>query len=218
MEEEESKTNFGSKWTSCFMISSYLSFFAGVIAWGGRALVQATLVVMTPHLAENEDLNIYHNLSFSYNNGTNNISLFSDSVTGYSKSITGQYEFNWSRSLQGFIISSLQFGSLIGSSLGTPIPMWFSPKKVGLVTMLLCALCTALTPTGARIHPAVYMTINVISGISSSVLRLATLQVMSAWAPVQERSLISSLRAQGITAGLTLAYLYAGFIMSTGMS
>lgn len=127
-----------------------------------------------------------------------------------------QYEFDWSRPLQGFVISSNSIGCFLGFVFGSNLPTMYGTKRVGLVTMALTGIFTAMSPTGARIHVGVYMTLNALAGATASIQKVATLVVISAWAPVQERALLCNMRVMGVTVSITLPYLYVGFLMSTG--
>lgn len=100
------------------------------------------------------------------------------------------------------------FTPLIGGYLSGK----FSAKRVIILIILLLAGSSALTPLVLTFNPYIAIGLRCVSGLSSGGLQSSLTELLSKWAPLNERAQIVSTAMAGIFIGFILNFSTSGFI------
>lgn len=131
--------------------------------------------------------------------------------------ISGKAETNiWNIRLEGDVRSQVltaefyafPFTPLIGGYLSGK----FSAKRVVILIILLLAGSSALTPLVLTFNPYIAIGLRCVSGLSSGGLQSSLTELLSKWAPLNERAQIVSTAMAGIFIGFILNFSTSGFI------
>lgn len=131
--------------------------------------------------------------------------------------ISGKAETNiWNIRLEGDVRSQVltaefyafPFTPLIGGYLSGK----FSAKRVMILIILLLAGSSALTPLVLTFNPYIAIGLRCVSGLSSGGLQSSLTELLSKWAPLNERAQIVSTAMAGIFIGFILNFSTSGFI------
>lgn len=131
--------------------------------------------------------------------------------------ISGRAETNiWNIRLEGDVRSQVltaefyafPFTPLIGGYLSGK----FSAKRVMILIILLLAGSSALTPLVLTFNPYIAIGLRCVSGLSSGGLQSSLTELLSKWAPLNERAQIVSTAMAGIFIGFILNFSTSGFI------
>lgn len=131
--------------------------------------------------------------------------------------ISGKAETNiWNIRLEGDVRSQVltaefyafPFTPLIGGYLSGK----FSAKRVIILIILLLAGSSALTPLVLTFNPYIAIGLRCVSGLSSGGLQSSLTELLSKWAPLNERAQIVSTAMAGIFIGFILNFSTSGFI------
>ena len=74
-------------------------------------------------------------------------------------------EFEWSKVLQGNILSAFYIGYIVTQIPGGWLANKFGGKHVMGTGLLIGVACSMVTPTAARIHPYLLIVVRIIMGI-----------------------------------------------------
>ncbi|XP_069700128.1 sialin [Periplaneta americana] len=176
-----------------FAILGAISF---AILYGLKVNLSVAIVVMVNHTSQQTDS--------------------SDIIASYcpktdSDSSTEDGPFKWDESLQGLILSSYYWGYLISQLPAARISEKFSAKWVLFTAVVLNIISTLLTPVAAESEHAL-MFLRCVEGIGGGFSFPAMHVMLSKWAPVEERTVLSSIAYAGAALGTVLSLLFAGLI------
>lgn len=94
--------------------------------------------------------------------------------------------------MQGTILSCYFWGYFVSQIPGARIAERFSAKWVMLFSVVINIVCTFLTPIMARLDYIALILMRIAEGIGGGVTFPAMHVMLSAWAPPDERSIMSS--------------------------
>jgi len=128
---------------------------------------------------------------------------------------TGQADgpFVWQTTEQGYVLSAYFVGYFITQIPGGRMAELYSGKWVFLVAVLINVAGTLLSPILASISHWALIGARVFEGLGGGVTFPALNVVVSAWAPPQERSTLSSIAFSGASLGTVLSMLSSGLII-----
>lgn len=118
--------------------------------------------------------------------------------------------FTWSEPLQGTILSCYFWGYFFSQLPGARIAELFSAKWVMLFSVAINIVCTLLTPVMARAHYVAIIAMRIGEGIGGGVTFPAMHVMLAAWAPPNERSIMSAIVYAGTALGSVISMLMAG--------
>ncbi|XP_021922345.1 putative inorganic phosphate cotransporter isoform X1 [Zootermopsis nevadensis] len=121
--------------------------------------------------------------------------------------------FEWGEEVNGVILSSYFFGYLVSQVPGGRAAEVFSAKWILFASVALNIIPTLLTPPAVMIHWSVLVAMRIIEGVGGGFSFPALHVMISRWAPVEERSLISSIIYAGTAIGTVLSLLFTGLIV-----
>ena len=106
--------------------------------------------------------------------------------------------FDWSEQLQGFILASFYVGYMISQIPAGMIASKYGGKYVLLIGIGCNALLTLMTPSIVEVLGApALVVIRIVIGIAEGLLFPSCNTLLAAWAPVNERSRMSTLAFSG---------------------
>ncbi|XP_035917149.1 sialin isoform X2 [Anopheles stephensi] len=171
-------------WKRRRYIVVFMAFLGFFNVYSLRVNLSVAIVAMT------------ENRTVHYDNGT----------VGYE-----QY-FDWSSSLQGYVLSSFFYGYILTPFLGGFISNRFGGNYVFGVGIGTTAVLTLLTPLAAKAGVAVLLAVRIVEGIFEGVTFPCIHAVWSRWAPPTERSRMASIAFAGNYAGTVVAMPMSGIL------
>ncbi|KAL1375110.1 hypothetical protein pipiens_017698 [Culex pipiens pipiens] len=123
-------------------------------------------------------------------------------------------EFDWSSTVQGYVLSSFFYGYLVAH-----LPAGILANKFGATNMIgtgigVTSVLALLTPLAARAGVGYLIATRILQGMSQGVINPCMHTVWSRWAPPSERSRMVLLAFAGVFVGTILAMLLSGVIAS----
>nr|CAD7569074.1 unnamed protein product [Timema californicum] len=118
-------------------------------------------------------------------------------------------EFDWSGTMQGFILSSFYYGYICTQLLGGRLAEMFGAKLVMGPGILLAGILSLLAPIAARWHVAAFATIRILVGACVGVFFPALQNLFSKWFPPEEHQR---------TSGIMYSCMYLSNIISMSVS
>ncbi|CAG2052926.1 unnamed protein product [Timema podura] len=118
-------------------------------------------------------------------------------------------EFDWSGTMQGFVLSSFYYGYICTQLLGGRLSEMFGAKLVMGPGILLAGLLSLLAPIAARWHVAAFATIRILVGACVGVFFPALQNLFSKWFPPEEHQR---------TSGIMYSCMYLSNIISMSVS
>ncbi|XP_005189283.2 putative inorganic phosphate cotransporter [Musca domestica] len=124
--------------------------------------------------------------------------------------------FIWSEPLQGTLLSCYFWGYLVSQIPGARVAENFSAKWVMLFSVGINVVCTLLTPVLTELHYAGLIAMRVLEGVGGGATFPAMHCMIAAWAPPNERSVMSTIIYVGTSFGTAISILLAG-VLSAGL-
>lgn len=122
--------------------------------------------------------------------------------------------FVWSEPLQGTLLSCYFWGYFVSQIPGAQIAEKFSAKWVMFFSVAINVICTLLTPVMTKMHYVGLIILRVLEGIGGGATFPAMHCMIAAWAPPNERSVMSSIIYVGTAFGTAKSILSAGILAS----
>ncbi|XP_019762059.1 sialin isoform X2 [Dendroctonus ponderosae] len=120
--------------------------------------------------------------------------------------------FVWSKTVQGFLLSSYFWGYMISELPGGRLAESFSAKWVMFFAIAINVVSALLTPVFAEIHYGLLLVLRVLQGIGGGVTFPGMHVILAHWAPPTERSVMSNIVYAGTALGTVFFMLLAGII------
>ncbi|XP_064646592.1 sialin-like [Lineus longissimus] len=202
---------------------AYIGFLGNTLMYGMRLNLSLAIVCMVKRAA-NQNSTTATNETFPFLNDT--IDVNGTTTTGLDGACVNQagndtrFEvegtFEWSRSLQGAILSAYFYGYIVTQIPGGWLANRIGPRLVLAVGLGLSGLCTLLTPLAARTNVYFVLVLRVICGLGSGVNFPAYHTLWSRWAPVYERTKLVSVCYSGSITGNIVTYFISGYLCVYG--
>ncbi|XP_069943690.1 uncharacterized transporter slc-17.2-like isoform X2 [Cherax quadricarinatus] len=114
--------------------------------------------------------------------------------------------FNWSKVVQGNLLSSIFCGNIAGTLLGG----WVCDRWGGRLIMVLCvgmnALATLMFPLAADVHHSVLIALRVVQGFTEGMGLNAHPYLLTRWGTSQDLNLLTSLAYAGFPLGVMVSH------------
>ncbi|XP_069700130.1 sialin-like isoform X2 [Periplaneta americana] len=180
-------------------VFAVLGFILTAIVYGLKVNLSVAIVGMRNHSAHgSSQLNITH----------------SDCVGDVEDHTTRKDgPFDWEEGTVGFILSSYFIGYLVSQVPGGRAAEVLSAKWILFASVALNIIPTLLTPPAAKIHWSALVLLRIIEGVGGGFSFPALHVMISKWAPVPERSIMSSVVYAGSAIGTVLSLLFSGLIV-----
>ncbi|XP_004475846.1 sodium-dependent phosphate transport protein 1-like [Dasypus novemcinctus] len=120
--------------------------------------------------------------------------------------------YDWSPDIQGIILSSAFYGSLLVHIPIGYISGIYSIKKTVGSAMLLCSLLNLLIPLAANLGKTTIILCRVLQGIAQNIVATGQHEIWVRWAPPLERGRLTSISLSGFVVGPFIALLVTGLI------
>lgn len=146
-------------------------------------------------------------------NSTEVTSDGNDTATSTTRSMDEMGEFDWSSSVQSFILGSFYWCYVLSQVVGGVATQYFGTKNVFGWSQVVTALCSLGIPYAATLHYGVIILLRSIQGFASGLTWPAMYAIVGYWIPPAERSRFMS-SFQGFSIGIGLTYPLCGFIIA----
>ncbi|XP_011207827.1 sialin [Bactrocera dorsalis] len=204
----------GSILGKCFparYILAVLGSCGMAIIYGLKVNLSVAMVAMLNHTAIEAGHSVageVHNMSFS---STPQVEVCEKPGNG---NVTKQEEgpFVWSSSIQGTLLSCYFWGYLVSQIPSARVAEKFSAKWVMLFSVGINVVATLLTPVMTKAHYAGLIVMRVLEGIGGGATFPAMHCMIAAWAPPNERSVMSTIIYVGTSFGTAISILLAGVL------
>ncbi|XP_065074085.1 sialin-like [Ochlerotatus camptorhynchus] len=121
-------------------------------------------------------------------------------------------EFDWSSSVQGYVLSSFFYGYILTQVLGGYLSSRFGGTNVFGVGIGATAILTLLTPLLARQGVGWLIAVRVLEGAFEGLTFPCGHAIWSVWAPLGERSRLSAIALTGAFAGTVVTMMVSGIL------
>lgn len=118
----------------------------------------------------------------------------------------------WSEGIQGTLLSCYFWGYLVSQMPSARVAEKFSAKWVMLFSVGINVIATLLTPVMTKSHYAGLIVMRVLEGIGGGATFPAMHCMIAAWAPPNERSVMSTIIYVGTSFGTAISILLAGVL------
>ncbi|RNA20803.1 sialin isoform X1 [Brachionus plicatilis] len=182
-------------------------FFGVALQYMQKIDMGISIVVMVNSTAiQQNDPN--HHLAPSTDDA-NDTCLFKPDLTNSTKD-SGSFE--WSKSVQGLILSSYFYGYIFTQIPGGWLSMKYGPKTILGVSMLIGSIFTILIVPSAQLGYGVLMACRFLIGLSHGMMWPAISAMFIKWAPPFEKSRIIGFATSGANIGNVIALPLGGFL------
>lgn len=120
-------------------------------------------------------------------------------------------QFNWDKKAQGLLLSAYFYGYLFPNLIGGSLAGMFGGRKVVFFTMLISSIVTALSPFAANDNFIFMFIMRFILGLMGGFLYPALHQIISKWAPCEEKGKFVSMLMGGVF-GTVISWPLTGYI------
>ncbi|XP_060605670.1 uncharacterized transporter slc-17.2-like isoform X2 [Ruditapes philippinarum] len=125
-------------------------------------------------------------------------------------------EIHWSKSDVSILLSSYLYGSFFTQILGGTLSDIFGGKHIITTAMLVSAICSLLTPVGARTSLVLMFIIRICAGFAGGAVVPAGMSMINSWSTPHERSVMIAISHSGAFTGAIITYLTSGFLCAYG--
>lgn len=139
---------------------------------------------------------------------------YTDRVNISIAAIAMQETFGWSDTTKGLVLSSFFVGYLLFMIVGGWAANRFGGKIVLGIAVIAWSFFTLVTPWAAGISLPVLIAARILLGIGEAASSPAFFNLLGYWAPVKERARAVSLISSGATAGVLVALLVTGWLIT----
>jgi len=99
-----------------------------------------------------------------------------------------QNALDWSESRKGFVLSSFFIGYMLMQIIGGWLANVFGGKRVLIASLVLCSLCTALTPIAAHLSFVLLIAVRIGLGLTEAPINPSVYNIFGRWVPASERA------------------------------
>ncbi|XP_072463209.1 probable small intestine urate exporter isoform X1 [Notamacropus eugenii] len=125
---------------------------------------------------------------------------------------TGVPVYDWSPEIQGLLLSSSLFGSLISTVPSGYFAGVLGGKKIAGFSVLICSILSLLIPLAADYGLPYLFVIRILQGLLQGMNSSALSSFWPKWAPPLERTQLSTIGTSGAAMGTFIAILGGGFL------
>ncbi|CAG2215272.1 SLC17A5 [Mytilus edulis] len=125
-------------------------------------------------------------------------------------------EFDWDKSTQAKLLSSFFYGYICTQIIGGWLSDTYGGRRVFGVALIISGICSLLTPVCARTSVYAVFVARVILGLSSGVVLPSGNSIIGRWAPLFEKSKLTSFACLGVAFGIVVSFITSGFLCKHG--
>ncbi|XP_055864601.1 sialin-like isoform X2 [Biomphalaria glabrata] len=187
-----------------------LSFTGTLVVLTSRINLSVAIVCMV----RSSTINVTLTSSFDDEPGSNTSrsgQKCGDVVVTRNTSDSNAGEFDWDKSTISEMLSIFYYGYIITQIPSGWLASRYGGKRIWGVSMLICSVCSLLTPLCARSHVYLVYAVRFILGLGAAVSFPCIQAMLGKWAPPFERSKLSSFILSGI---INLLWVAAWFYLT----
>ncbi|GAB6024780.1 hypothetical protein CHUAL_009906 [Chamberlinius hualienensis] len=127
-------------------------------------------------------------------------------------------EFEWEKSLQGYLLGSFFYGYIITQVPSGWLADRFGGKRVLAIGLGTVSVLTLLLPEAARLNPYAMLAVRVLQGMFGAVSFPGIHSVVGNWAPPTEVGLLMAIAYSGMYGGTLLTFPICGLLCKYGFA
>ncbi|XP_055864600.1 sialin-like isoform X1 [Biomphalaria glabrata] len=192
-----------------------LSFTGTLVVLTSRINLSVAIVCMV----RSSTINVTLTSSFDDEPGSNTSrsgQKCGDVVVTRNTSDSNAGEFDWDKSTISEMLSIFYYGYIITQIPSGWLASRYGGKRIWGVSMLICSVCSLLTPLCARSHVYLVYAVRFILGLGAAVSFPCIQAMLGKWAPPFERSKLSSFILSGIPVGSITTFAFASLLCQYG--
>ncbi|KAH9523359.1 hypothetical protein Btru_039829 [Bulinus truncatus] len=195
------------------LLLACLSFLGTLMVYVTRVNMSVAIICMV----RNTPLNVTHgNVSYSNVTDVTGKCLSDEGADSVEGSAVDRGEFDWNKQTRSELLAMYFYGYICTQVLSGWLSSRYGGTKVWGVSMLVCGVCTLLTPVCARTNVYLVYAVRVIVGISSGVSFPCIQTILGHWAPVYEKSKLVSIVYAGLSTGNVVTFSVSGLMCQYG--
>lgn len=125
-------------------------------------------------------------------------------------------EFDWDKSTQAKLLSSFFYGYICTQIIGGWLSDTYGGRRVFGIALIISGICSLLTPVCARTSVYAVFVVRVILGLSSGVVLPSGNSIIGRWAPLFEKSKLTSFACLGVAFGIVISFITSGYLCKHG--
>ncbi|XP_074254641.1 putative small intestine urate exporter isoform X2 [Saimiri boliviensis] len=123
--------------------------------------------------------------------------------------------YDWSPEIQGIILSSLSYGSLLAPIPSGYVAGIFGAKYVVGAGLFISSVLTLFIPLAANAGVALLIVLRIVQGIAQVMVSTGQYSIWVKWAPPLERSQLTTIAGSGSMLGSFIVLLVGGLLSQT---
>ncbi|CAC5407400.1 SLC17A5 [Mytilus coruscus] len=125
-------------------------------------------------------------------------------------------EFDWNKSTQAKLLSSFFYGYICTQIIGGWLSDTYGGRRVFGIALIISGICSLMTPVCARTSVYAVFVVRVILGLSSGVVLPSGNSIIGRWAPLFEKSKLTSFACLGVAFGIVISFITSGYLCKHG--
>lgn len=121
-------------------------------------------------------------------------------------------QFDWDKKAQGLLLSAYFYGYIFPNLLGGSLAEMYGGRKVVFITMIISSLITAISPLTAHDNFMYMFIMRLVLGLMAGFLYPAMHQIISKWAPFEEKGKFVSTLLGGVF-GTVISWPLTGYLV-----
>ncbi|CAL1547222.1 unnamed protein product [Lymnaea stagnalis] len=201
---------------------AFLAFLGNVLVYVTRVNISVAILCMV----RNDPLNVTHNVSTfqrfnvsdaNIDNSTLGQDVCSgDSTSGVDKDTNDRAEFDWDKITRSELLAMYFYGYIFTQIPSGWLASRYGGRRVWGVCMVVCSICTFVTPVCARTHVYLVYAVRFILGIAAGVTFPCVHAMLGKWSPPFERSKMASYTFAGPLIGNVVTFSISGLLCQYG--
>lgn len=126
-------------------------------------------------------------------------------------------DYNWSETTQGVLLSSFFWGYILSQFPAGLLAQRYGPKILLLISSLICAVLTMLTPAFASFGWQWLCVARVIQGLAQGLIFPCVHTLLAKWVHTSERGFLTTFTYSGTQIGTVFMLAISGVIASSAM-
>ncbi|CAL1547223.1 unnamed protein product [Lymnaea stagnalis] len=198
------------------LVLAFLAFLGNLLVYTTRVNISVAIICMVRTPTVNiTDLNNLTDIIGRNTSAADGV-CGGDSNAGVDKDTNDRAEFDWDKATRSELLSMYFYGYIFTQIPSGWLASRYGGKRVWGFFMLICSLCTLLTPVSARIHVHMAYAVRFILGFAAGVTFPCVHAMLGKWSPPFERSKMASYTFAGPLLGNIATFSISGLLCQYG--
>lgn len=210
-------------WCSQRLTLAFLAFLGNVLVYVTRVNISVAILCMV----RSNPLNVTqlnHSTFWMLNGSHADVNRSSsgggvcgrDASTGVDKDTNDRAEFDWDKITRSELLAMYFYGYIFTQIPSGWLASRYGGKRVWGWCMIVCSICTFVTPVCARTHVYLVYAVRFILGVAAGVTFPCVHAMLGKWSPPLERSKMASYAFAGPLVGNVVTFSISGLLCQYG--